>query len=680
MFEKVKIKYGFLLVLIALALFLYYSVMFNEVLLGDDVLNSCVKGNVREEGNGLFGLTFNIVKNWIMGGRIYPIPFFVTYYFFYFTGENILIYKIVAAIYNILCILLFSSAISKFMCNSTIGGVLAILLGVAMPVFTFVPENPFHAYMFMVPNVLLFASLSFLLLHSFFVTSKRRYLWLSGLFCTLSLYCYEIAYVFPMLLLGVVCLCSSRGTKIKNLIPIFVVTGIPVLCNCIWTFTHNVIAYGGTKISLSKNFFKAFFYNFVSVLPFSSWLVAKTPDYLFHNPIVCYTHIKFTTLLAMLILIFCAYFIFRESTNQVSNKKLYILVLFGMIIWGFPCFLLSLSSGWRDFTAETHFPWIPILMSFYGFVTVLLGGGFLLANCFQKLRKFSFFFISIVIILVLPIYSHSYGLQYESLKDIYETPRKIIIRANNSGFFAQIPSDSLILLDTKKTICSPQVFSMLKKDIKTDYFWPTPTETFFDKNKDVSSNAVYVAWVTSDKPYTLVLEKRNKENPELVENIISFPPLESLEPVALDESISFSGSANNEKIRFDGVYASSNSSYSWTEGRRASMRLNIKKLNDSSFLKCSLFLHSVWAEKQRVEVFVNEKKVKDVLLLPDSKEIDFAFPQSEKGLYLIEFNMPDASSPKSLGINDDVRLFSMAFSKMIFSVSEDVNINPSSIE
>lgn len=524
MFEELMKKKLFIFIFIGIALFIYYAVTFNEVLLGDDILNSCVKGNVREKYGSIFSLTFNIVTQWIRMGRIYPIPFFETYYFFYFTGENILIYKVVAVIYNILSILLFSFCIGKFMSSSAFSCLLAILIGVLMPVFTFVPDNPFHAYMFMVPNVLFFASLSFLLLHRFFETNKKKFLCFSCFFSTLSLYCYEIAYIFPILQICLIILHSNGKSKIKNLILPFIITGIPFGFNCIWAFTHNSNTYAGSTIQLTNYFFKAFFYNFISVLPFSSWLVAKSPDYLFHNLITCYTNIKSSTILSCLLLVFGVYLLFKEKTKEeLSNRKILICILSGLIIWFFPCFLLSLSSSWGEHTARTHFPWIPILMSSYGFAIVLNGCLFLLINHFKILKNFFLVCISIAIMTILPIYSYSYSLQYEALKDVFEVPRKLIVKAYKSGFFSQIPTGSLILLDTTKTICSPQIFSMLIKDIKSDYLWITSTETFFDKNKNISANAIYVAYVTYDKSHTLVLEKRNKDNPKLIECIISFP-------------------------------------------------------------------------------------------------------------------------------------------------------------
>ena len=662
-----EIPSSLILFVVGCGLFLYYSALFNESLFGDDILNSCVKGDVIESGKDLFVFSLDIVKFWAHNGRLFPIPFFQTYYFWYFFGENILVYKLFSVLYNIICILLFSCVVSKMLNRPRTAILNAVILGISMPVFTFANDNPFYAYMFMVPNVMLLLSLSLLMALRFFETTKRKYLYISGLFATLSLYCYEIAYVILILLIILIVFrAKNKQEIIKNSIPIFIIVGIPALLNCLWAFSHNSVNYEGTKITFSKDIIKAFFYNAVAVFPFSSWVVQKSPSYLFSNPIDCYKNIDSVTIIAMSILVFVSYLSLRnEKEEKTDIKSFIVLMVIGILIWFFPCFLLSLSSRWRDYTVETHRPWIPQMMCYYGFAVFLTIAGVVI-NKIALLKKVFLFVLFFAICTICPIYSYSLRLQYKATKLYHEVPRKSIVQAVKSGIIT-IQPDSLILLDNKETpAVSPKVFSMLLKKVKTDYFWLSPEETYFEKNKNISASAIYVAYVTKSYPQRLILEKRDMVNTDLVTTVISYPPMTN--SIKTGEEISFKGKIPNFFI-YKGINIELGSDCSWTESRFPTLSFQFEDVSNAKPYNCKIAVHSVWNKKQDVKIFVNGENVKNLTLYPESKEINFSFSRSFDNNYTINFILPDSISPKELGINEDVRPFSFSFQEIVFSTS-----------
>ena len=129
------------------------------------------------------------------------------------------------------------------------------------------------------------------------------------------------------------------------------------------------------------------------------------------------------------------------------------------------------------------------------------------------------------------------------------------------------------------------------------------------------------------------------------------------------------GTYGNDSNYIVSGFSGPESGFRWTDGNRAVLQFWPHEVADNLTARFDLFplLREGVLSAQRVDVFVNENKVADWELTgPAVKEI--ALPRFLVGNQQFEmtFLLPDAISPKDLGINDDPRKLAIAFRAIQF--------------
>ncbi len=133
---------------------------------------------------------------------------------------------------------------------------------------------------------------------------------------------------------------------------------------------------------------------------------------------------------------------------------------------------------------------------------------------------------------------------------------------------------------------------------------------------------------------------------------------------AFNAKVNFSAAGNYRRYVKDG-WSFAEPDHVWTEGKKAFLTF---KTAQSGFdptidIEVSPFLAPPRITKQRVILFVNDEKVGEHEITATSK-IQFTVPRAlwaKKQPAVVEFRLPDAAAPSSLGVGSDTRPLSLAF-------------------
>jgi hypothetical protein len=132
---------------------------------------------------------------------------------------------------------------------------------------------------------------------------------------------------------------------------------------------------------------------------------------------------------------------------------------------------------------------------------------------------------------------------------------------------------------------------------------------------------------------------------------------------SIGNKIDFGANGNSKPFKVSG-WSDAETKHSWTNGTVSILAMRISPVAEPLTLKikCAGLAKNPEVSSQPVEVFVNDQKIADwnVLELAEySAPIPPAISKSG-GLLTITFKIPNAFSPKSLGIGKDPRLLGLA--------------------
>lgn len=127
--------------------------------------------------------------------------------------------------------------------------------------------------------------------------------------------------------------------------------------------------------------------------------------------------------------------------------------------------------------------------------------------------------------------------------------------------------------------------------------------------------------------------------------------------------IHFGSGGNAEKYLTLG-WSGPEEEFRWTDGQTAVFECYLPKPKRDFVLKMTIipFLGNNHIECQRVSILMNDHKLKDVLRVSDTENLTIEIPHNcfEEEIQRITFELPDAISPKDLGISADARTLGIA--------------------
>ena len=115
-------------------------------------------------------------------------------------------------------------------------------------------------------------------------------------------------------------------------------------------------------------------------------------------------------------------------------------------------------------------------------------------------------------------------------------------------------------------------------------------------------------------------------------------------------------------------FSKNEASHTWTDGYKAAMKLNLHNCHEDLILKMK---YTVFQYNQEVGIFVNGHEVARYNANNETKEIFIPRSYIENNQILLEFDFPNANSPKNLGTSGDARLMTLAMHEMKFLSVQD---------
>jgi hypothetical protein len=140
----------------------------------------------------------------------------------------------------------------------------------------------------------------------------------------------------------------------------------------------------------------------------------------------------------------------------------------------------------------------------------------------------------------------------------------------------------------------------------------------------------------------------------------SAPSASSTPGAVVGTSIQFNTGGNSERYRVSG-WSQTEKEWTWSEGKSAQLALPIPSDPGTLTLviKMGALVSRPAVPHQTVEVFANGQKIADWEVAADTADFSARIPAEvtkSGGILNIEFRVPNATSPKALGLGDDSRI------------------------
>jgi hypothetical protein len=128
------------------------------------------------------------------------------------------------------------------------------------------------------------------------------------------------------------------------------------------------------------------------------------------------------------------------------------------------------------------------------------------------------------------------------------------------------------------------------------------------------------------------------------------------------------GTGGNDTQYIQSGFSGPENGHRWTSGNKASLMFDAGEMAKRDFIVIMNITPLVGRKlkEQRVEVFVDGKKQANWTISVPATQILQLKAKPDDSYYYVEFHLPDAITPKELGINKDVRQLSIAFREIQF--------------
>ena len=141
-------------------------------------------------------------------------------------------------------------------------------------------------------------------------------------------------------------------------------------------------------------------------------------------------------------------------------------------------------------------------------------------------------------------------------------------------------------------------------------------------------------------------------------------------PLQKNEVISLYGQ-HNARVFFASGLSAPEMQFTWTEGNKLVMQAALQKINNARPVHVKIDCN-VFNGTQRVNAIIN-KTDRIELVAKDGFPLEFDFTPPQDGKLDLEFELPDAVSPKALGLSEDSRNLALALKSIVFTQEPDKN-------
>lgn len=138
------------------------------------------------------------------------------------------------------------------------------------------------------------------------------------------------------------------------------------------------------------------------------------------------------------------------------------------------------------------------------------------------------------------------------------------------------------------------------------------------------------------------------------------------EKYKLGSVLSFTNTDNSAKQYYESGFSSTEDEFTWTDAKVVEMIFIFdKKPVDDLILE---YTYTPFNEKQHVILYANNNKLADYdSVTTETKQITIPIEYIEEGKLTLKFELPDAISPKEIGMNEDTRTLGLAMRSLKIS-------------
>lgn len=348
--------------IIALA---HYWCMIDVAYRGDDCLNvNAGIGNFYYSGESIGTFTLNIVKAWIANGRFYPLAFYC--YFLFAVFGTLHSYRIFLFCITLVMILLSTLVIKKLTKNYLMTAAFVSLTPMMFYLSEYYGCNPLLCFHGLIQVTVIWFMCSVLCLLKWIDTNKRIFAILTAIFYSMSLYTYEVAYVFIVFITFVILYGETDIRKaIKKEAPILVAWGGGILVNVLVRIGTIGSGYAGVAISFSiSKLVNTALCMMAAAFPVYN---AFATGYTFEVNDISKSSVVVSIMSAFIFIL--AFYIFKDKKQ--SQREKIIIYCMGSSLWILPALLMGMSARYQN-EIRWGTDWLPYFVEVIGISIILV--------------------------------------------------------------------------------------------------------------------------------------------------------------------------------------------------------------------------------------------------------------------------------------------------------------------
>lgn len=419
---------------------------------GDDILNSLLKGECINNSQNLLECIVYYLGYWISEGRTDVLFSDVLSRLIYYFVTNRQLYKLLIIIMSLASVKAAEGFISYFEKNERIGLFFLTICVLFFPIYVSGSNSVAMYWGFMQLEIILF----FRMLHfleKYFRKSKKVYLVVSLLLFFVSMFSYVLSYMF---IAGIAALCFYHKRK-KELIP-FGVIWVLIVCLFVIVSGLSSESYDGTSLGIQIGpAIYSFAVQFLGAIPFSYLFTEKVNNNRIADLVNGY---DLVFLYAVIILAIFFFFISNLQKDDLcllrtNTRKKVFLYFIALLLWGGSAFLIAISKKYQREIPIFKAPHIPVYVEFFGLAIIFT---YLLIFFFEHIKLSAK--IRIVMMACLALLGslnwvmsgiYAWNWQYVT-KAVYGIPQDVYERSIRENLFEGIDGNIIIDVSYSPTI------------------------------------------------------------------------------------------------------------------------------------------------------------------------------------------------------------------------------------
>ena len=440
-FSLISYKDSLNIYLIFFFSFISLASLFNSGFFSDDAYQSQIHGLFIERGTNLFTHTLAEIKGWISQGRIFPLTN-LSFTFFYFLYDNILIYKFFNILTISFCLVFFYKFLYSYLKNSSLAFITTLI---ALSSFQFrLWHDPIQGFHILLPLTTLFFLLSIYYFQKYLEFEDQKDLKISFIFFVIMILHYEVTYslifVYPILYYSYKKNIFKIFSTLKNYVYFFCSLILLTIGIRINNFFSDKNVYSSLDLGNPFGTLKAFLIQYTSAIPLS--YVYRTKEKLIKN---------FTETYDVIFLLFVFYLLFvftKKIINSNLNFDIKNLFLVSLIISGGPALISAVTGHKNELLAIGYgFGYLPVFIQYFG-TSILFMIIFIILIKVIKIKLLKqilciIFSLGLTSTLYINILSNRYVV--EEANKTYKYPRVLLEASLKKGLFDNLIDDTVII-------------------------------------------------------------------------------------------------------------------------------------------------------------------------------------------------------------------------------------------